>query len=116
MIKPKQRQIQSSIFNSLKVFRKSEIAPYFIGECEDRLIDIEFDQLFIYKPGLLQCDREESRPLEFVARKVSTVLDRNRWWSISTQGADVGAYFKILIVKLGVIVVHSQTLKLLKVK
>ena len=80
------------------------------------MIDIEFDQLFIYKPGLLQCDREESRPLEFVARKVSTVLDRNRWWSISTQGADVGAYIKILIVKLGVIGVHFQTLKLLKVK
>ena len=38
----------------------------------------------LLSPGLLKCDREESRPLEFFARKVSNVIDKNNWWSVST--------------------------------
>lgn len=37
------------------------------GEAEEGLKDMKFDRLSIYRPGLLLCDRTESRPMERVA-------------------------------------------------
>lgn len=38
------------------------------GEAEEGLKDIKFERLTIYRPGLLMCDRTESRPMESIAR------------------------------------------------
>jgi uncharacterized protein YbjT (DUF2867 family) len=45
------------------------------GEAERDLTALEFPHLFIYRPGLLQCDRVESRPTERVARFFAPVMN-----------------------------------------
>ena len=41
----------------------------------------------------MKCERDESRPLEFVARKLSNVVDRNNLWSISTEELSKVIYY-----------------------
>lgn len=38
------------------------------GEAEERLKEMKFERLSIYRPGLLLCDRTESRPMENLTR------------------------------------------------
>ena len=59
--------------------------PRIKGESEVKLKALEFEKLFIYRPGLLRCHRSESRPLEFIARIFSNVFDVKNWWSIKVE-------------------------------
>ena len=59
--------------------------PKIKGQCENALIKMGFQTLFIYRPGLLRCIRTENRPMEYIARCISNVIDYYNWWSISTQ-------------------------------
>ena len=64
--------------------------PRIKGESEMKLQDLQFEKLFIYRPGLLRCQRSESRPLESMARMFSNLFDVKDWWSIEVQDvADV---------------------------
>ena len=58
--------------------------PRVKGECEEALKNLNFPKLTIYRPGLLRCSRNESRPLEFAARCLSNTFDKFDFWSIST--------------------------------
>uniref|UniRef100_A0A8C0HA77 Protein HTATIP2 n=1 Tax=Chelonoidis abingdonii TaxID=106734 RepID=A0A8C0HA77_CHEAB len=40
------------------------------GEAEVKIEELNFDRCTIFKPALILCDREESRPLEWCARKI----------------------------------------------
>ncbi|CAM4685348.1 oxidoreductase HTATIP2 [Lepidochelys kempii] len=40
------------------------------GEAEVKIEELNFDHCTIFKPALILCDREESRPLEWCARKI----------------------------------------------
>ncbi|KAG8129723.1 putative Oxidoreductase HTATIP2-like protein [Naja naja] len=40
------------------------------GEVENRIKALEFDRFSIFRPAVLLCDRQESRPVEWVTRKV----------------------------------------------
>jgi len=56
------------------------------GECEVKVTQMNFPSLTIYRPGLLICDRNELRPLEFVAQEVCKLLDRlsiKKCWVVS---------------------------------
>ncbi len=60
--------------------------PRIKGECENLVKELGFAQLVIYRPGLLRCQRSETRFLESVARFISNWIDSQRnWWSISTD-------------------------------
>ena len=63
--------------------------PRVKGEAEEALKAIRFRHLSIYRPGLLRCDRSESRPMEAAARWISNRADFGDWWSIPT--ADVAS-------------------------
>ncbi|XP_028012529.2 oxidoreductase HTATIP2 isoform X2 [Eptesicus fuscus] len=39
------------------------------GEVEDRVEELKFDRYSIFRPGVLLCDRQESRPSEWLIRK-----------------------------------------------
>ncbi|KAF6103662.1 HIV-1 Tat interactive protein 2 [Phyllostomus discolor] len=39
------------------------------GEVEDRVGELKFDRYSIFRPGVLLCDRQESRPAEWLVRK-----------------------------------------------
>lgn len=39
------------------------------GEVEDKVEELKFDRYSIFRPGVLLCDREESRPGEWLVRK-----------------------------------------------
>ncbi|XP_019598186.2 oxidoreductase HTATIP2 isoform X1 [Rhinolophus sinicus] len=39
------------------------------GEVEDKVEELKFDRYSIFRPGVLLCDREESRPSEWFVRK-----------------------------------------------
>ncbi|XP_015422139.1 PREDICTED: oxidoreductase HTATIP2 isoform X2 [Myotis davidii] len=39
------------------------------GEVEDRVEELKFDRYSIFRPGVLLCDRQESRPGEWLVRK-----------------------------------------------
>ena len=39
------------------------------GEIEDRVEELNFDRYSIFRPGVLLCDRQESRPGEWLTRK-----------------------------------------------
>lgn len=77
-------------FHLLSGFASNSKSWFFIpkikGQCEEGLKAIGFPKLIIYRPGLLRCIRNESRPLESVARCISNILDsRYNVWSISTK-------------------------------
>ncbi len=56
--------------------------PRVKGLAEEAVKAVGFESFVIYRPGLLRCDRHESRPLEAIARTVSDVFDWNDWWSV----------------------------------
>jgi hypothetical protein len=45
--------------------------PRVKGEAEKAIESVAFARLVIYRPGLLKCERKESRPMEAVARAIS---------------------------------------------
>ncbi|CAG0881436.1 unnamed protein product [Darwinula stevensoni] len=55
------------------------------GLVEEHLKELKFKCLSIFRPGMLMCDRKESRPFEKIARGLSNVLDRGNWWSVKTS-------------------------------
>ena len=59
--------------------------PRIKGQCESQLEKLQFEKLFIYRPGLLRCQRSEFRPLEYIARLFSNVFDFKNWWSIKVE-------------------------------
>ncbi|KAK2705669.1 hypothetical protein QYM36_015896 [Artemia franciscana] len=65
--------------NSMFLYTKTK------GRVEEDLKILEFPRLCIYRPGLLICQREESRPLEAITRALSKFADFNYWWSIPTS-------------------------------
>ncbi|XP_048463139.1 oxidoreductase HTATIP2-like [Rhincodon typus] len=40
------------------------------GQVEAEIEELDFDRYSIFRPGVLMCDREESRPMEWMARKL----------------------------------------------
>lgn len=54
--------------------KSSFLYPRTKGEIEDELKALNFKRMAIYKPGLLFCDRTESRPGEAIARKIFGVF------------------------------------------
>ncbi|XP_064118626.1 oxidoreductase HTATIP2-like isoform X1 [Macrobrachium nipponense] len=54
------------------------------GETEDLVKEVGFPRLSIYRPALLLCDREESRPLEKIAQIVVRGFDWRNKISIPT--------------------------------
>jgi hypothetical protein len=59
--------------------------PKIKGQCEELVKTLNFDNLIIYRPGLLRCQRNEHRFLESMAVSFSNWLDFKNWWSISTD-------------------------------
>lgn len=55
------------------------------GEVEEQVTELEFPRLSIYRPALLLCDRNESRPLEKVAQIVVRGFDWRNKISIPTE-------------------------------
>ncbi|XP_045591952.1 oxidoreductase HTATIP2 isoform X3 [Procambarus clarkii] len=55
------------------------------GEVEELVKDLNFPHLTIYRPSLLLCDREESRPLEKVAQIVVRGFDWRNKVSVGTD-------------------------------
>ncbi|KAG7172707.1 oxidoreductase HTATIP2-like isoform X2 [Homarus americanus] len=55
------------------------------GEAEELVKELNFPRLSIYRPSLLLCDREESRPLEKVAQIVVRGFDWRNKISIGTD-------------------------------
>jgi len=54
------------------------------GKVEKAVSEIGFDQLSIYRPGLLLCERESRRLLEGVLQSVARYTDSSSWWSVPT--------------------------------
>ncbi|XP_004642745.1 oxidoreductase HTATIP2 [Octodon degus] len=50
------------------------------GETEARVEELKFDRYSVFRPGVLLCDRQESRPGEWLARKFFSSLP-NSWAS-----------------------------------
>ncbi|XP_051885265.1 oxidoreductase HTATIP2 isoform X2 [Pristis pectinata] len=44
--------------------------PKIKGQVEAAVEELNFDRYSIFRPGMLMCDRQESRPMEWMARKV----------------------------------------------
>jgi len=55
------------------------------GKVEEAVIDLKFNKLSIYRPGLLLCSRDNRRFLEEIFQKISRWIDRSHWWSVSTS-------------------------------
>jgi uncharacterized protein YbjT (DUF2867 family) len=50
--------------------------PKMKGELEDSVKKLDFERTVILRPGLIVGDREESRPVEAVARKLAGLVGR----------------------------------------
>ncbi|XP_069761014.1 oxidoreductase HTATIP2 [Narcine bancroftii] len=48
----------------------SMLYPKIKGQVEAAVEELNFDRYSIFRPGVLMCDRQESRPMEWMARKV----------------------------------------------
>jgi hypothetical protein len=62
------------------------------GELEDAVTKIGFKHLVILRPGLILGEREDSRPAEFVARRIAGLLEKvggNKLTDSWAQSADV---------------------------
>lgn len=59
--------------------------PRVKGEVEEEIKDMKFEKLAIYRPGVLLCDREETRTGEAIIRSVFKYIDRWSIWSIQTS-------------------------------
>ena len=66
---------------------------YLIIQGEEKLKKLNFEQLVIFRPGLLRCNRIESRPIEKFTIILSNWLDIFEWWSVDT------AYLAYVIVQ-----------------
>ena len=55
------------------------------GRVEESVRDLGFPRLTVYRPGLLLCDRAESRPGERLARWVASWFRQPTSWSVSTK-------------------------------
>jgi len=55
------------------------------GKAEEAVKLLEFPRLTIYRPGLLKCDRQESRTGEALIRWVAETIDKANSWSIPTS-------------------------------
>jgi uncharacterized protein YbjT (DUF2867 family) len=62
-------------------------SPFFYsqvkGELESAVKELQFQQLWIVRPGLLIGERQESRPVEFLMQKVSPYLDLFLWGKLA---------------------------------
>ncbi|XP_059832019.1 oxidoreductase HTATIP2 [Hypanus sabinus] len=47
----------------------SMLYPKIKGKVEAAIEELDFDRYSIFRPGVLMCDRQESRPMEWIARK-----------------------------------------------
>ena len=59
--------------------------PQTKGQVEDKVTQLAFDRLSIYRPGLLLCERQERRILEKILQVVAQSLDRWEVLSIPTK-------------------------------
>ena len=55
------------------------------GKVEEAVKEMKFASLSIYRPGLLKCDRQESRLGEKFFRWLADLTDKNNSWSVSTS-------------------------------
>lgn len=55
------------------------------GRVELAVKDLGFDRLNIYRPGMLKCDRNESRPAERAIRWLADKIDGSHFWSVPTS-------------------------------
>eukprot|EP00922_Rhytidocystis_sp_ex-Travisia-forbesii_P072321 GHVS01107827.1.p1 GENE.GHVS01107827.1~~GHVS01107827.1.p1 ORF type:complete len:162 (+),score=34.19 GHVS01107827.1:476-961(+) len=68
--------------NSQSYFYYSQVK----GKLEDYICSkINFSKLFIYRPALLLCDRQESRPAERLVRGLANLFDFGNKFSITTD-------------------------------
>jgi oxidoreductase len=49
------------------------------------VIKLGFDRVSIFRPALLLCERQESRPFEKLAQGFSRVADFGHWFSVPTK-------------------------------
>ncbi|XP_036882974.2 oxidoreductase HTATIP2 isoform X3 [Manis javanica] len=65
-------------FNLLSSKGANKLSSYLYlqvkGEVEDRIEELKFDRYSVFRPGVLLCDRQESRPGELLIRKFFGVL------------------------------------------
>jgi len=54
------------------------------GRVEEAVMNLKFDRMSIYRPGLLLCSRENKRFFEEMLQKVAQWIDKSHWWSVST--------------------------------
>ena len=71
----------------IRIFDNLQVCIYFGTLCKINIfvLNVKSRLWYIYRPGLLLCQREESRPLEAFGRALSAWLDIWSWWSISTS-------------------------------
>jgi len=55
------------------------------GKVENAVKNLGFPRLSIYRPGVLMCDRQESRTGEALIRWLAGFIDRSHSWSIPTS-------------------------------
>ncbi|CAL4162329.1 unnamed protein product [Meganyctiphanes norvegica] len=55
------------------------------GEVEELIKEMNFPKYMIYRPNMLLGNREEPRPLEYIAQTTLRCLDRYRWGSIEVE-------------------------------
>ncbi|KAB7497664.1 Oxidoreductase HTATIP2 [Armadillidium nasatum] len=55
------------------------------GEVEKMVTDLDFERLSIFRPGLLLCEREQSRPFEKILQLVAKGFDWRSKLSISVE-------------------------------
>jgi len=65
--------------NSWLLYRETK------GRVEDSVRGLGFDRYNIYRPGLLKCDRAESRRLEAAFRRIANKVDIHHVWSVPTS-------------------------------
>jgi len=79
------------------------------GRVEESVKSLDFKKLSIYRPGLLLCNREESRPLESWMQWVFKQIDRKGHWSVSVVSVARSMLLKSLKRDVGFSVVsHSE--------
>lgn len=50
--------------------------PQVKGQLEEGIKGLGFERLTVFRPGLLLCDRKESRPFEWLAQRIVPVFDK----------------------------------------
>ncbi|CAG0919914.1 unnamed protein product [Notodromas monacha] len=65
--------------NSMFLYNKTK------GLAEEHVKNLGFERFSIFRPGLLLCDRVESRPLEKIAQRFSKLVDFGKWYSVPVE-------------------------------